>query len=467
MSEKKRILMVEDETRLLRLLEINLHTQYAVTTVSDGQSAIEEIRRGAFDLILSDIRLPGASGIDVLKESVRKNSETPVILMTAYGTVENAVAAMKIGAFDYLLKPVRINELKMVIEKALRFGELKTENRRLRQKIRTLEKRFPEFITVNPRMQAILKNVREVAPTQATVLIMGKSGTGKELIARMIHQFSDRSEGPFVPINCAAIPADLLESELFGHEKGAFTGAVRQKKGKFELADGGTFFLDEVAELPQNLQAKLLRVLESHRITHVGGTRVIELDVRVVAATNRDLKEMVQTGEFRKDLFYRLNVVKIMLPALKERVDDISVLVEHFLRKFNRELKKDIQSVSQEALQMLFAYSWPGNIRELENVVYRAMLFADGSVIQPRHLPEEIQEEVSRRKIEVPQTKEELLQAKKNLKEQVIGELEKHFIENALQQNDWNISKTARSVGMDRRQLQNMIRKYEIVFPTK
>ncbi|GBE26511.1 transcriptional regulatory protein ZraR [bacterium BMS3Bbin03] len=467
MSEKKRILMVEDETRLLRLLEINLHTQYAVTTVSDGQKAIEEIRRGAFDLILSDIRLPGASGIDVLKESVRKNSETPVILMTAYGTVENAVAAMKIGAFDYLLKPVRINELKMVIEKALRFGELKTENRRLRQKIRTLEKRFPEFITVNPRMQAILKNVREVAPTQATVLIMGKSGTGKELIARMIHQFSDRSEGPFVPINCAAIPADLLESELFGHEKGAFTGAVRQKKGKFELADGGTFFLDEVAELPQNLQAKLLRVLESHRITHVGGTRVIELDVRVVAATNRDLKEMVQTGEFRKDLFYRLNVVKIMLPALKERVDDISVLVEHFLRKFNRELKKDIQSVSQEALQMLFAYSWPGNIRELENVVYRAMLFADGSVIQPRHLPEEIQEEVSRRKIEVPQTKEELLQAKKNLKEQVIGELEKHFIENALQQNDWNISKTARSVGMDRRQLQNMIRKYEIVFPTK
>ncbi|GBD94347.1 transcriptional regulatory protein ZraR [bacterium BMS3Abin05] len=467
MSEKKRILMVEDETRLLRLLEINLHTQYAVTTVSDGQSAIEEIRRGAFDLILSDIRLPGASGIDVLKESVRKNSETPVILMTAYGTVENAVAAMKIGAFDYLLKPVRINELKMVIEKALRFGELKTENRRLRQKIRTLEKRFPEFITVNPRMQAILKNVREVAPTQATVLIMGKSGTGKELIARMIHQFSDRSEGPFVPINCAAIPADLLESELFGHEKGAFTGAVRQKKGKFELADGGTFFLDEVAELPQNLQAKLLRVLESHHITHVGGTHVIELDVRVVAATNRDLKEMVQTGEFRKDLFYRLNVVKIMLPELKERVDDISVLVEHFLRKFNRELKKDIQSVSQEALQMLFAYSWPGNIRELENVVYRAMLFADGSVIQPRHLPEEIQEEVSRRKIEVPQTKEELLQAKKNLKEQVIGELEKHFIENALQQNDWNISKTARSVGMDRRQLQNMIRKYEIVFPTK
>ena len=466
MSKKDRILIVEDESRLLRLLEMNLQSDFEVTTASNGTQALSKINEESFDIILSDIRLPGASGIDILKASVHVDPEMPVILMTAFGTVENAVEAMKIGAFDYLLKPVKIKELKMVLERGLQFRNLRRENRDLRKKIHTLKRQLPEFITINPRMQAVLKRVREVAPTGATVIIQGKSGTGKELVAQMVHQLSDRSDGAFVPINCAAIPQDLLESELFGHEKGAFTGAVRQKKGKFELADGGTFFLDEIAELPLNLQAKLLRVLETHQVSRVGGTQTIDVDVRVVAATNRDLKTLVREGIFREDLFYRLNVVKIDLPELRERRDDIPVLVNYFLRKYRTDLKKDIRSVSPEALRLLLDYSWPGNVRELENVVYRAVLFAEGNEIRREHIPDEIRTEIRNPESNIPRTKDELLKAKKNLKSEVIYALEQRFLENALQENDWNISRTARAVGMDRRQLQNLIRSHKIEFPS-
>jgi len=467
MSKKESILIVEDEPRLLRLLELNLQSQFKVTTALNGADALSKIQKESFDAILSDIRLPGASGMDILKASIQKDPEIPVILVTAFGTVENAVEAMKIGAFDYLVKPVKIKELKMVLERAFQFRALRRENKELRKTIRSLRIKLPEFITVNPRMQAILKRVRDVAPTGATVLIQGKSGTGKELIAQMIHQLSDRSEGPFVPINCAAIPQDLLESELFGHERGAFTGAAHQKKGKFELANGGTFFLDEVAELPLNLQAKLLRVLETHQVSRVGGTQTIDVDVRVIAATNRDLHSFVREGGFREDLFYRLNVVKIDLPELKERPDDIPVLINYFLQKYREELKKDVASVSPEALRLLVNYSWPGNVRELENVVYRFVLFTEGNEIRPEHLPEEIRTEVHESGKDIPQTKVELLAAKKKLKREVIHALEKRFLENALQENDWNISRTARAVGMDRRQLQNMIRRHKIEFPSR
>ncbi|NOY76879.1 MAG: sigma-54-dependent Fis family transcriptional regulator [Calditrichaeota bacterium] len=466
MSKKESILIVEDEPRLLRLLEINLQSQFDVTTVSNGTEALSKIQKESFDAILSDIRLPGASGMDILKASIRKDPEIPVILVTAFGTVENAVEAMKIGAFDYLVKPVKIKELKMVLERAFQFRALRRENRELRKTIRSLRMKLPEFITVNPRMQAILKRVRDVAPTGATVLIQGKSGTGKELIAQMIHQLSDRSDGPFVPVNCAAIPQDLLESELFGHERGAFTGAVHQKKGKFELANGGTFFLDEIAELPLNLQAKLLRVLETHQVSRVGGTQTLDVDVRVIAATNRDLQKLVREGGFREDLFYRLNVVKISLPELRERPDDIPVLVDYFLRKYREELKKDVTSVSPEAQRVLMQYPWPGNVRELENVVYRAVLFVEGTEIRPEHLPEELRAGGHESGHDIPQTKDELLAAKKKLKQEVIQALEKRFLENALQDNEWNISRTARAVGMDRRQLQNMIRRHKIAFPS-
>jgi len=466
MSQKESILIIEDEPRLLRLLEMNLESEFKVTAVSNGAEALSKIGHESFDVILSDIRLPGASGMDILKASIQKNPETPVILVTAFGTVENAVEAMKIGAFDYLVKPVKIKELKMVLERALQIRALRRENKELRKTIRSLRMNLPEFITVNPRMQAILKRVREVAPTAATVLIQGKSGTGKELIAQMIHRLSDRSDGPFVPINCAAIPQDLLESELFGHEKGAFTGAIQQKKGKYELANGGTFFLDEIAELPMNLQAKLLRVLETHQVSRVGGTQSIEVDVRVISATNQDLQRLVREGGFREDLFYRLNVVKINLPELQERRDDIPVLVNHFLQKYREQLKKDIHSVSPEALRLLLNYSWPGNVRELENVVYRAVLFAEGKEISPEHLPEEIRTEARELRNDIPRTKDDLLKAKRDLKRDVIVALEQRFLENVLQENGWNISRTARAVGMDRRQLQNMIRRHKIEFPS-
>ena len=463
---KKRILIAEDEPHLLRLMEMNLNARYNVSVFARGDLALAAIEKEPFDLILTDIRLPGASGMDILRTVKNLGLDTPVVLITAFGTVENAVEAMKLGAFDYLLKPVKMKELKLIVEKALHVADLKNENRLLRQKIREYEKKAPDFVTINPRMLAILKQVREVAATQATVLIEGKSGTGKELIARLLHRWSDRAQGPFVAINCAAIPADLLENELFGHEKGAFTGAAMQQKGKFELADGGTFFLDEVAELPASLQAKLLRVLETHQVTRLGGSRLITVNVRVVAATNRDLRQLVSEGKFREDLFYRLNVVRLALPALTERKDDIPVLAEYFLKRSAEELGKPVPRLSRDALDCLLSYRWPGNVRELENAIYRGVLFAHDGEILPEHLPEEIGCSGAR-KPEIPRSKDELLQMKKALKEQVLRDLERRFLENALQENDWNISRTARAVGMDRRQLQNLIRKHGLLPPPR
>ncbi len=458
---KKRILVAEDEPHLLRLLEMNLNDRYDVVPFARGDSALTAIEKEPFDLILSDIRLPGASGMDILRAVKKLGLETPIVLITAFGTVENAVEAMKLGAFDYLLKPVKMKELKLVVEKALRLVELQNENRRLRRKVLEFEKNLPDFVTINPKMLGILKQVKEIAPTQATVLIEGKSGTGKELIAQLLHRWSDRAEGPFVPINCAAIPADLLENELFGHEKGAFTGASTLQKGKFEQADGGTFFLDEVEELPLLLQAKLLRVLETHRVSRLGGNHLISVDVRVVAATNRNLRQLVEEGKFREDLFYRLNVVRITLPDLTERKDDIPVLAEYFLKRSAKELGKTDLRLSRAALDCLLAYDWPGNVRELENAIYRAALFVREGEILPQHLPEEIAC-TGKRADEIPRTKDELLRKKKELKERVIQDLERRFLENALAENNWNISRTARAVGMDRRQLQNLLRKHGV-----
>ncbi len=463
---KKRILVVEDEQHLLRLIELNLSDRYDVAPVARGDQALAALEKEPFDLVLSDIRLPGASGMDILHAVKNLGLDIPVVLITAFGTVENAVEAMKMGAFDYLLKPVKMNELKLIVEKALHMADLKNENRILRQKVQDYEKKSPDFVTINSRMLAILKQVKEVAPTQATVLIEGKSGTGKERIARLIHRWSDRAAGPFVPINCAAIPTDLLESELFGHEKGAFTGASTLQKGKFELADGGTFFLDEVAELPGPLQAKLLRVLETHQVTRLGGNRLIDVNVRVVAATNRDLRQLVAEGRFREDLYYRLNVIRIVLPDLVERKDDIPVLADYFVKRSAEELGKPVPRLSAETLHCLLSYHWPGNVRELENAMYRGVLFSHEGTILPEHLPEEIGCALGK-KSEIPRTKEELLHMKKELKNRVLQDLERRFLENALAENNWNISRTARAVGMDRRQLQNLIRKHGLTGPLR
>jgi two-component system NtrC family response regulator len=454
MPEKPHILVVDDDHRARTILEIDLRDRYTVHLAASGREALTALEREPVQLILSDLRMADVDGMSLL-EAVRANyPDVPFIMMTAYGTVENAVAAMKRGAFDYILKPIRIDEIELAIEKALSHANLVRENLQLRDALRRVGG-IPEIITVSPRMQAILKKVHQVAPTQATVLITGESGTGKELIANAVHRLSPRADKPLVDINCAAIPRDLLESELFGHEKGAFTGAVAQKRGKLEDADGGTLFLDEIAELPIELQVKLLRVLESGRFTRVGGNKTIEADFRVIAATNRDLREAVSEGSFRADLFYRLNVVDIELPPLRQRPEDIPLLVRHFLKKHEHDVPQPVTEVEPPAMELLRRYPWPGNVRELENAVLQAMVMSEDGVLRPEHLPKEIRAAEAHSQM-VPQNKTELAEAKAR----ACAEIERRFLEEALRRNDGNVSRTAQETGFSRRNVQMLMRKH-------
>jgi DNA-binding NtrC family response regulator len=455
MADKPCILVVDDDERARVILEINLRNKYRVHLAANGQEALGIMEREPVHLILSDLRMADIDGMSLLKTVRAKSIEIPFIMMTAYGTVENAVAAMKQGAFDYILKPIKIDEIELAVEKALAHADLLRENRQLKDALRKT-RGMPEIITANPRMQAILKKVQQVAPTQATVLITGESGTGKELIANAVHRLSPRAEKPLVDINCAAIPRDLLESELFGHERGAFTGAVALKRGKLEDADGGTLYLDEIGELPIELQVKLLRVLETGRFSRVGGNKMLEADFRVIASTNRNLKEAVSEGSFRADLFYRLNVVAIELPPLRERPEDIPLLVRYFLIKHEHDIQQSVRAVEPAAMDLLRRYHWPGNIRELENVVLQAMVLTEEDVLRLRHFPEEIQSVVAEPTKSIPQDKRELLEAKFRACEAI----EKRFLKAALRRNNGNVSRTAMETGFSRRNLQIMMRKY-------
>jgi len=459
---RRRLLIVEDEAKMCRLLELNLRDHFDIVTAEDGQKALKFLQDQSFDVVLSDIRMPGVDGMGVLREVRRCHPEVPVVLITAYGTIENAVQAMKEGAFDYLVKPLKMAEVTVVLQKALHYRDLLAENRQLRERLRERE---PQLITVNPQMQRILELVEQVAPTDATVLIEGESGTGKEVIARIIHQKSQRASQPFVAINCAAIPRDLLESELFGHQKGAFTGAVADKKGRFELAHRGTIFLDEIGEMPLDLQVKILRVLEEQKFMRVGGVQWVDVDVRFIAASNRRLDEAVSKGQFREDLYYRLNVINIHLPPLRERPEDIPLLVNHFIQHYSQKLGKNLEGIESEALRKLCEYPWPGNVRELENAIYRAAVVAQGAILQLADLPDEVRLPSPTDETLIPKNKEELKKAKRLAKAKVVGEIEKRFLIHALSRNDWNISQTARDVRMDRRQLQNMIKRYGIKRP--
>jgi DNA-binding NtrC family response regulator len=459
---KRTILIAEDEEKLGRILEVNFQDRYRILLAKDGEEALRLFKEDEVNLLLTDMKMPERDGLSLLHEVKRLRPEIPVILITAYGTVESAVNAMKEGAVDYLLKPIKMEEVELVIERALLQVDLVDENRQLKEEIKSLYG-LDTLISKHPKIIEIMGIVRRVADSKATVLIEGESGTGKELVARAVHFNSQRAGFPFIVVNCSAIPRELLESELFGHEKGAFTGAGKKKIGNFELAHKGTLFLDEIGEMPKELQVKILRAIEGYRFMRVGGTEEIDVDVRLITATNRNLKAAVEGGEFREDLFYRLHVVSVKLPPLRERKEDIPLLVSHFIDKHKNEVKGRRLEISEKALQSLENYQWPGNVRELENCVLRAMLLTRSNRIEFEDLPPEVRGEEGEPFCPVPRDSEELKRMKWQLKRKTEDELEKVFLREALKRNRGNISKTALDVGMDRRQLQNLIRKHRIV----
>jgi DNA-binding NtrC family response regulator len=377
------ILIVEDEAKMRRLLELNLGDDgFTTFSAEDAETGLKLLRENSIDLILTDLKLPGMNGLEFLQTVKRQNAALPVVVMTAFGSVETAVDAMKAGASDYVLKPFSLTEMRIVIHKELDVRNLREENRSLRE---ALGKRYshPNIVARSPKMQEVLATVERVAPTNSTVLLGGESGVGKDLIARAIHEKSRRSSGPFLKINSTAIPENLLESELFGFEKGAFTGAVASKPGKFELADKGTLFLDEIGDVPPVTQVKLLRVLQEREFERLGGTRTVKVDVRLIAATNKDLRQALEQGTFREDLYYRLNVVPVDIAPLRERREDIPDLVNLFISRFTGESRKPVEGITPEAMQILVNYHWPGNVRELQNIVERACALAKGNVLNP------------------------------------------------------------------------------------
>jgi DNA-binding NtrC family response regulator len=376
------ILIVEDEAKMRRLLELNLEEDGLQTLpAGDAEGGLKLLRENSVDLVLTDLKLPGMNGLEFLQAVKRHNAALPVVVMTAFGSVETAVEAMKAGASDYVLKPFSLTEMRMVIHKELDVHSLREENRSLRE---ALGKRYthPNVVARSAKMQEVMATVERVAPTNSTVLLGGESGVGKDLIARAIHEKSRRASGPFIKINSTAIPENLLESELFGYEKGAFTGANTSKPGKFELADKGTLFLDEIGDVPLVTQVKLLRVLQEREFERLGGTKTVKVDVRLIAATNRDLREALEDGSFREDLYYRLNVVPIDIAPLRQRKEDIPDLVNLFISRFAGDSCKPVEGITPEAMQILVSYHWPGNVRELQNIIERACALAKGTVLK-------------------------------------------------------------------------------------
>ncbi len=471
LPEKKQILVVDDEANLRRVLSAQLSRDgYDVHTAEDGEAALAFLKEHHIDLVISDLRMPKVDGMDLLRAALRDDPSRPVVILTAHGTVDNAVEALKTGAFDYITKPFDQNEVRVVVKKALRTRDLASveATRDIVSSTAAPREGAARFgiIGESPPILEVYTILQRVADTPTTVLITGESGTGKELVARALHENSSRRDKPFIKVNCAAIPKDLMESELFGYERGAFTGAVGSKPGRFELASGGTLFLDEIGEIPNEMQVKLLRVLQESEFERVGGIKTIHVDVRLVAATNRDLKKEIAAGAFREDLFYRLNVVPIALPALRERRSDIPHLSRYFIAKFNARLKKSIEGIELDALERLNAYAWPGNIRELENVIERAVLFADSPRIRLEDLPEEIRAasgepgELSEPSAPISDTKESAEPTSSEgdgLKEQVkaaMSKLERDLIIRALKQTQNNVTHAARLLKISRKGLQ-------------
>jgi len=460
LPEKKQILVVDDEANLRRVLTAQLSRDgYEVHTAPDGEAGLSVLREHHIDLVITDLRMPKMDGLELLRQALRSDPQLPVVILTAHGTVDNAVEALKTGAFDYITKPFDQAEVRTIVKKALRTRDL-AETEATREEAREGAGARFGIIGESEPIVGIYTILERVANTPTTVLITGESGTGKELVARALHENSSRKERPFIKVNCAAIPKDLMESELFGYERGAFTGAVTSKPGRFELASGGTLFLDEIAEIPVEMQVKLLRVLQESEFERVGGIKTIRVDVRLVAATNRDLKREIAAGTFREDLYYRLNVVPIALPALRERVSDIPLLGAHFVDKFNARLKKHVSGIEPDAMDRLVSYAWPGNIRELENVLERAILFCDTQCVRVIDLPLEVREgapESPRQAIPVTAGDAKDTVLADGLKEQVkaaMSRLERELIVRALGQTGGNVTHAARLLKISRKGLQ-------------
>ena len=446
-KERTRILVVDDEEIVREYLAGWLKKDgYTVATAVDGRTALERLRAEPWSVLLVDLKMPGMDGIQVLEEAKKISPDAAVVIMTAYATVDTAVAAMKVGAYDYLVKPFDPVELSLLMQKIVAQQLLVQEKMLLRKALKR-EYRFRDFISKNPSVQSVFELARVAARSHSTILILGESGTGKELLARAIHAESPRSSGPFVPVSCAALTETLLEAELFGHERGAFTGAVSRNKGKFELAHGGTLFLDEIGDISPKLQLDLLRVLEEMHFFRLGGTEPIKVDVRVIAATNRDLQRAVAEGNFREDLYYRLNVIPITLPPLRERREDIPVLVEHFLERLSIETGRKVEGVSRETMDLLMSHSWPGNVRELRNVLERGVVVTSGNILQATDLgltPSRVEE--------------------RNGGDGggSLEDIERRHIAEVLQRTGGNVSQAARILDVDRATLYSKIKKYQL-----
>ncbi|MDO9464037.1 MAG: sigma-54 dependent transcriptional regulator [bacterium] len=451
---KNKILVIDDEKSMLEFLSIMLTKDgFSVASSDRGKEGINMFKNTHFDLVIVDIKMPEISGIDVLK-SIRSYDTSAVVLMiTAYASVDTAIEAMKLGAFDYIAKPFKIERIRVVIRKALQQRELLDENINLKKQLKS-EYDFKNIIGNSLPIRDVFDKVRKISHTDATVLLYGETGAGKELFARAIHYNSPRKSNPFISIDCGALTETLLESELFGHVKGAFTGAIEHKKGLFEAADGGTIFLDEVGVASPQIQTKLLRVLQEHEIKRVGGNKSIKVDVRVIAATNTDLEQQIKDGKFREDLFYRLSVIPIVLPPLRERRDDIPLLVSHFLKKYTRKAGSKSKKILPEVVQILMKYNWPGNIRELENVIERAVILEEGDTISIESLPDKLREQ----EIEIDEDRL-IAEGLKNTVEQT----ERNIILKAFKECAGNQYQTAKKLKVSRQNLQYKLKKYRII----
>lgn len=453
------VLIVEDKAELRAMLQKALERAgYSVESAADGSEGIEKVRSRRYLVVLTDLKLPGASGIEVLRAVHQADPTVPVVIMTAYGSIEEAVTAMKEGAFDFIQKPIDLDHLKLLVERAARQQELLRENILLREEY-SARYGFPRIVGEHPLMQELSGQVQRLAATDTTVLLLGESGTGKELFARAIHHLSARRDHPFVALNCAAIPEGLVETELFGHERGAFTGAGARKIGKLEMAHRGTIFLDEIAELPLGMQAKLLRVLEERRFERVGGTVPIEINVRILAATNKDLPAVVTAKQFREDLYFRIAAVPLLVPPLRERGDDVLLLAEHFLEKFRREFRKPRLTLSAAARERLLGYPWPGNVRELQNTIERAAILAIRDEISPEDLqlpaPRPSPTELPTGMLPAEFNWEGSLE---DVTSRAVAHLERYLIERTLRECRWNKTRAAEKLGVSYKTLLGKIR---------
>lgn len=445
-----KILVVDDEKDICKALSILLSKEgYSVKEAYNGQEALELIKKEAFDLIMTDIKMEKMDGFELLRQVQKISPETPVIMMTAFASVGSAVEAMRAGAADYITKPFINDEIRLTVKRIIEGKKLELENIILRQELSQRRVTFPDIIGSSEPMQHVFAVMEKVIPTKTNILITGESGTGKGLVAQAIHESGPRKDKPFISINCGAIPENLLESELFGHKKGAFTSAVEDKKGLITMANTGTLFLDEIGELPPALQVKLLHVIQSRELTPVGDTRPITVDVRIIAATNADLMQRVKDGRFREDLYYRINVIEIRMPPLRERKDDIPVLIKHYLEIFSKESGKNIRDVDYEAMQALLAYDWPGNVRELRNTIERAVVLAEGDVITIHDLPDKI------RTIDIEGVQISTLR-------QALDGFEREYIRRSLAENKGNKEATAAKLGIDLATLYRKLKKLRI-----